>query len=97
MSRRFDLLPVTRIVLYGFVLNVIWGFGQCYVFYDMWEWSLWRGTIWMWGVVVGDRLIVLAVTLLVGLLSGPSRLTPADGGGKSLRWISSISDFVTSI
>jgi hypothetical protein len=78
MSCRVAVLPVKRIALYGFVLNAIWEFGQCYVFYDMWDWSFWQGTSWMWGAVAGDVLIVLAVTLLAGLIVGPSRLTPPD-------------------
>lgn len=48
MSCRFAVLPIKRIALYGFVLNTIWEFGQCYLFYDMWDWGFWHGTSWMW-------------------------------------------------
>lgn len=74
MRERFTFLPLRCIALYGFMLNMLWEFVQCYLFYDMWHWSFWRITAWMWGAIFGDVLIVLGVALLASLLVGSSRL-----------------------
>ena len=81
MFRDLHLIPLGRIALHGFFLNMIWEFGQCTVFYDMWNWGVWRGALWMWGAIFGDVLIVLAVALLSCLLVGPSNLRPLSGLG----------------
>ncbi len=70
-----------RIALYGLVLNTLWEFGQCMILYDMWGWSFWRTTVWMWGAILGDVLIVLGVAFLAGLLVGTRRLLPPDRAG----------------
>ena len=76
MSQPFNTLPLRRIVFWGFVLNAGWEFGQCTVLYDMWSWSFWRATVWMWGAIFGDVLIVLGVAYLALLAAGCSHLAP---------------------
>lgn len=49
------------IVLWAFILNTLWEFGQCVFLYNMWSWSFWKATFWMWGAVFGDILIVLGL------------------------------------
>ncbi|MEX0646138.1 MAG: hypothetical protein WEA56_16855 [Balneolaceae bacterium] len=49
------------IVLWAFVLHTIWEFTQCVFLFDMWDWPFWETTLWMWGAVFGDILIVLAL------------------------------------
>ncbi|ARA92144.1 hypothetical protein AWN76_002455 [Rhodothermaceae bacterium RA] len=63
-------LPWRRIALWGFALNAFWEFAQCTVLYDMWDWGFWRATVWMWGAIFGDILIVLSVVALARLLTG---------------------------
>jgi hypothetical protein len=67
-------MPVWRIALYGFLLNMLWEFVQCTVLYDMWSWGLWRGTAWMWGGIAGDVVIVLGVVGLSRLAVGAGPL-----------------------
>ncbi len=61
--------PLKRIALWAFVLNTLWEFGQCTVLYDMWDWGLWRGALWMWGAIAGDVLIVLGVVAIASMLA----------------------------
>ena len=70
-----------RIALWGFLLNMLWEFGQCTVLYDMWSWSFWRATVWMWGAIFGDVVIVLGVAGLARLIVGGDRLAPPDARG----------------
>lgn len=49
------------IVFWAFVLHTMWEFIQCVFLYDMWDWPFWEATLWMWGAVFGDILIVLAL------------------------------------
>jgi hypothetical protein len=49
------------IILWAFILHTIWEFGQCLFLYDMWDWPFWEATLWMWGAIFGDILIVLAL------------------------------------
>lgn len=70
------LIPYRRIALNGFVLNTLWEFGQCMVLYDMWGWPFWKATVWMWGAILGDVLIVLGVVYLARLLVGAPRFWP---------------------
>ena len=74
-------LPWKRIALWGFVLNMVWEFAQCTVFYDMWDWPFWRATAWMWGAILGDVLIVLGVTAGARGLVGRTALDPPDVKG----------------
>lgn len=90
----FRDLPVRRIALWAFVLNTFWEFGQCTLLYDMWNWGLWRGTLWMWGAIAGDVVIVLAIVAIGVMLTGADHLNPPAGGG----WLALIStSFVASI
>lgn len=61
MTGAFRHLSIRHIAVWGFVLNAVWEFIQCALFYDMWDWGFWRGAAWMWGAVFGDVLIVLGV------------------------------------
>lgn len=81
MLDEFPSLPLMRIALWGFVLNVLWEFGQGVFLYDMWGWGFWRATAWMWGAIFGDVLIVLGVAWIAALLVGSRRLTPPDAPG----------------
>lgn len=78
MLRGYESLPLKRISLWGFILNMLWEFGQCTVLYDMWDWGFWRATVWMWGAIFGDVLIVLGVVLGAVLVVGANRLRPPD-------------------
>lgn len=64
-------------------LNLAWEFVQCTVFYDMWDWGLWRATVWMWGASLGDVVISLAVAVLAAVLVGVRRITPPDAAGSA--------------
>ncbi len=49
------------IVIWAFLLNTIWEFGQCVFLYDMWDWPFWKATVWMWAAIIGDVFIVLGL------------------------------------
>lgn len=57
-----------RIILWAFILNTLWEFAQCVWFFDMWSWSFWKSTIWMWAAIFGDILIVLGLWKVTTLL-----------------------------
>jgi len=50
-----------QIILWAFVLHTVWEFGQCLFLYDMWNWPFLKATMWMWGAILGDILIILAL------------------------------------
>ena len=52
---------LTGIIFWAFILNAIWEFAQCIWFYNMWSWSFWKSTVWMWAAIFGDILIVLGL------------------------------------
>lgn len=81
MLRGYSSLPLKRIALWGFLLNMGWEFVQCTVLYDMWDWGFWRATAWMWGAIFGDVVIVLGVVLGATLFVGADRLRPPDALG----------------
>lgn len=94
MNRSSRYLPVRRIVLWGFVLNTVWEFGQCVLFYDMWDWSFWRGTAWMWAAIFGDVVIVLGVAAVAREIAGVTSMHPLDQRG----WVVLLTiGFVTSV
>lgn len=87
-------LPLKRIAIWAFVLNALWEFGQCTMLYDMWDWGLLRGTVWMWGAIAGDVLIVLSMVAIVAVLTGKAHLNPPGSSG----WLALISiSFIASI
>lgn len=87
-------MPFQRIALYGFLLNMLWEFGQCTVLYDMWSWGFWRAIVWMWGAIFGDVLIVLGVAGLAHLVVGAGPLINLHPRG----WIALLAvGFVTSV
>ncbi len=81
MSQSFSTLPLRRIAFWGFLLNMIWEFGQCFFLYDMRGMGFWRATVWMWGAIFGDVLIVLGIVFAAALLVGATHLKPLDGKG----------------
>ena len=81
MMRGFIELPLKRIALWSFLLNMVWEFFQCIFFYDMWGWGFWRATVWMWGAILGDVVIVLGVALVAVLLVGRRHMNPLDRRG----------------
>lgn len=50
-----------QIILWAFILHTGWEFGQCLFLYNMWDWPFLKATIWMWGAVLGDILIVIGL------------------------------------
>ena len=70
-------IPWARIAAYGFLLNMLWEFGQCGFLYDMWDWGFWRGSAWMWGAIIGDVGIVLGVAALTRFAVGDKALISA--------------------
>jgi hypothetical protein len=78
MARKLARPPLGRIALWGFLLNIIWEFVQCVVFYDMWRRGFWRATAWMWGAILGDVVIVLGVTMLACFAVGARHVSPPD-------------------
>ena len=50
-----------KVIIWAFLLNTVWEFSQCLFFYEMWSWGFWKATLWMWGAVFGDILIVLGI------------------------------------
>ena len=62
-----------KVVFWAFLLNTIWEFTQCLFFYEMWDWTFWKATFWMWAAVFGDILIVL------GLWQGLKKLFKSTG------------------
>lgn len=69
-------MPLKKIAVWGFMLNALWEFGQCFYLYDMWDWGFWRATVWMWGAIIGDVFIVLGVALVASVLVGVGHLDP---------------------
>lgn len=74
-------LSLRRIALWGFIFNLLWEFLQCYFLYDMSGWGFWRITLWMWGAIIGDVLIVLGVVLLAYFIAGKRWIAPPDARG----------------
>lgn len=72
MTARFSFWP--QIAAWGFLLNMVWEFGQCLFLYDMWSRGFWRGAAWMWGAIIGNVGIVLGVVARSRLIIGPSTL-----------------------
>ncbi len=62
---------IRPIVIWAFLLNTIWEFGQCLFLYDMWDWPFWKATFWMWAAIIGDVFIVLGLWKLTELLFSP--------------------------
>ncbi len=85
-------LPLKRIALWGFLLNAVWEFAQCVFLYDMWQWGIWRGTIWMWGAIVGDVVIVLCIVGIASFLAGVAHVNPPDTRG----WIALITTSIVA-
>lgn len=50
-----------KVIIWAFLLNTVWEFSQCLFFYEMWSWGFWKATLWMWGAIFGDVLIVLGL------------------------------------
>jgi hypothetical protein len=74
-------LRIRRIAFYALLLNALWEFVQCVLFYDMWSMGFGRATLWMWSAILGDVLIVLGVAFLAQWLVGPRHLDPLDRRG----------------
>ena len=65
----FSTIHQRRIAFWGFVLNALWEFVQCPLFYDMSDMSFWAGSLLMWGAIIGDVVIVLAIVRLSAFVS----------------------------
>lgn len=63
-----------KVIFWAFLLNTIWEFTQCLFFYEMWDWGFWKATLWMWGAVFGDILIVLGLWQGLRMLFKPTNL-----------------------
>lgn len=74
-------LPIFDICVWAVALNAAWEFLQCTVLYDMWRWGVVRGSLYMWGAIVGDVGIVLGVYYVASKLAGASHLLPLDSRG----------------
>ena len=59
---------ICSIVIWAFLLNMIWEFGQCLLLYDMWSWPFWKASFWMWAAIFGDVIIVLGLWKITELL-----------------------------
>jgi len=66
MLKRF---PLRLVAAFGFLLNMLWEFGQCLFLYDMTGWSIWRTAVYMWATIAGDVFIVLGVVMGSWILS----------------------------
>lgn len=78
MFRGYSSLSLRSVAGWGFLLNLLWEFLQCTVFYNMWDWGFWRGTVWMWGAILGDVVIVLGVVLIATILVGAQIIESLD-------------------
>ena len=81
MRGNFTSLPLKRIALFGFLLNMFWEFLQCTVFYDMRGWKFWETAVWTWSAIFGDVLIVLGVVAIADFLVGAPGLGLLDPRG----------------
>lgn len=81
MDKDFTAMPLGRITLWGFALNMVWEFGQCVFFYDMWEWGFWRATLGMWIAILGDVVVVLGVVYLGSRIAGDRHFRPPHAKG----------------
>ncbi len=73
-----QLLPVSvllKIAFYGLILNAIWEFAHAGLLYDMWnEVPLAKGLFHIMLAILGDMLIVLAISIVAVLICGLSDL-----------------------
>jgi hypothetical protein len=74
-------LPFKKIIWYGFLLNVAWEFIQCIFLYDMWHFSFWRATLYMWLAIIGDVMIVAGIALLARFLAGSENIHAMNAKG----------------
>ncbi len=82
-GRHTRTLAWGRIAAWSLGLNAVWESLQCGFLYDMGDRGFWRSTVWMWGAIFGDVLIVLGVAALAARLGGAGRLAPPDAPGWS--------------
>lgn len=58
-----------RLIFYALVLNSIWEFTHCALFFDMWDWPFWKNTLYMWTAIIGDIFIVLGCWKAMKMIS----------------------------
>jgi hypothetical protein len=68
--------PVKKVIFWAFILNTIWEFVQCGFLYGMWDWPFLKATVWMWGAVLGDIIIVLGLWRATSMLTSSVHLEP---------------------
>lgn len=78
MNKPRLLLPkhiLIPIAVYGLILNAIWEFAHAGPLYDMWEKvSLGSGLFHITLAILGDMLIVLAISIIAVVICGPADL-----------------------
>jgi hypothetical protein len=73
---------LSRIALFGFVLNTLWEFGHAGPLYGMWaEVSLGEGLFYITLAILGDVVLVLGVAFLACCTAGWSHVIPPDTKG----------------
>ena len=72
MKPMINRFRVKLLAAFGFLLNMLWEFGQCLFLYDMTGWSFWKGAAYMSAAIAGDVLIVLGVVAASWLSLGRS-------------------------
>jgi hypothetical protein len=75
------ILPIRKIIWHAFLLNIIWEFFQCTFLYDMWHFSFWRATIYMWVAIFGDVIIVTGITTLAYWMAGGKNIRVMNAKG----------------
>ncbi|WP_103664475.1 hypothetical protein [Gracilimonas amylolytica] len=71
--------PTKKVIFWAFILNTIWEFVQCGFLYGMWDWPFLKATVWMWGAVLGDIIIVLGLWRATSMLTSSVHLEPRLG------------------
>lgn len=66
LRRIQTLAPLARLATWSFITHGVWEFFQCLFFYDMSDFSVAKGALWMLGATFADA--ILSVILVGGTL-----------------------------